>query len=96
MQGTRVDTVEDVLHGEPGAYHLNDERTVLWVQLPTGSMGRLDVQEGGAGSEDPPVWGIEVHEDNTVTVTPSIEQHEVPGHATYWHGFLQRGQWVSA
>jgi hypothetical protein len=94
MNGTRQDTIQKVWDGDPGGYHLNDDRNVLWVKLPTGSLGRLEVQEGTQGTNEPPVWGFEEHEDGTITVTPSIQQHEIEGHAEAWHGFLQRGVWT--
>lgn len=96
LQGDRVDSVDAVWNGEPGAYYPmidGDEQVVgLWVKLPTGSLGRLPNKGHGTGG---PEWTVIIEDDGTVTVDPSIEQHEVPGDppTPYWHGYLERGVW---
>lgn len=47
----------------------------VWVTLPNGA--------GPARLEG---WSHTVHEDGTITTSPSILDHE-----TGWHGFLERG-----
>lgn len=94
-QGTRVQNMDAVWEGEPGYYYptLNGagEVTALWFKLPTGSLGRI--ANIGHGQGDDPEWTITLNEDGTVTVDPSIEQHEIPDHAPYWHGHLVGGVW---
>lgn len=95
MNGTRRQSFEEVHDGEPGGYFLTEDRSALWIKLPTGSMGRLPVKEGpDPNIAEPPTWGFEEHEDGTISVFPSIEQHEIPDHADYWHGHLTRGVWI--
>jgi uncharacterized protein DUF6527 len=98
LTGRRVKDAHAVWHGEPGDYALveSDDGMALWAKLPTGSLARLRVQQGGPGSDAPPVWGYTEHSDGTVTITPSINQAPVPGHVEGWHGFLERGEWRTA
>lgn len=77
LQGRRVPTVGDV--EKPGDYCLLTSGA-LRVLLPSGVPGRLD----------PERWAITVHEDDTVTVHPSI--HDAPDG---WHGWLVHGVWTS-
>lgn len=64
---------------EAGDYMLQDG--YVWVCLPSGS--------GPARLKG---WDHTVHEDGTITVTPSILD---VGHPDGWHGFLERGVWRS-
>lgn len=99
LQGERVDSVERVWDGEPGAYYPmidGDGQLVgLWMKLPTGSLARLPNKGHGTGG---PEWDIRIEDDGTVTVSPSIEQHPISGASStpYWHGYLERGVWREA
>lgn len=103
-QGKRVESLEAVWTGEQGVYYpvIDDDTgkvTALWFKLPDergyDNAGRLAAAGFGNGRE--PEWTITVEDDETVTVDPSIEQHEVvsEGKVTvpYWHGYLKRGVW---
>lgn len=61
---------------EPGDYMLNSEG-VAWVRLPD-----------GVGPSLLTGWTVEVHEDDTITCSPSI--FDAPNG---WHGYLERGVW---
>lgn len=98
LQGRRRETIKDL--GQPGDYcpRLAPDGTVavLWAILPNAtSWGRLPNKGHGTGGE--PEWTITLEADGTVTVDPSIEQHEVKRGdrvvAPYWHGHLRRGVW---
>lgn len=94
MQGTRVGSLDEVMDGQSGSYFpmLDEGGNVisLWAKLPTGSMARLPNKGHG---KDEAEWEITINEDGTVTVDPSIEQHEIPGNTPYWHGHLRNGIW---
>ncbi len=86
MKGRRIHAaagrhVADALE-LPGDYGIAEDGA-LWTILPHGETIRLTPKSAGG-------WGIEEHEDGTVTVTPSIFCHSDPP----WHGFLRRGVWV--
>lgn len=89
MQGRRVElddvSVPDL---EVGDYAVGDG--FVWLRLPTGSLARLNV---APAQREGPVWGMVEHDDGTITLDPSILQHEVPGHAPRWHGYLVAGVW---
>lgn len=38
------------------------------------------------------IWEVTIHEDETVTISPSILDNS--GGPTAWHGFLIRGVWT--
>ena len=76
MQGRRRPDGTDVSELEAGDYVKRG--SIWWVCLPNGVPGRLN--DG---------WTVEEHEDETITVSPSIDD---PGG---WHGFLERGVWRS-
>lgn len=84
--------IDDVV--EPGDYLLLAQRDALWCMLPTGTINRIPVSEDGQES-DPVKWGMLEHRDGTITLSPSINSHEIPGHSPGWHGFLERGVWRS-
>ena len=69
-------------HGRaaPGSYMLvdYDGRRELYIVDPAGKIGRILTHT------------ITVHEDETVTVSPSILDPQG------WHGWLERGVWRSA
>lgn len=91
MKGQRVETIQQVIDGDPGSYMLTDARDAVWLKLPTGSLGHLPVTDG-ASHDDPPTWHLIEHEDGTITLEPSIRQLEIPGHVAAWHGHLQHGE----
>jgi hypothetical protein len=64
---------------EPGDYMLNVSG-VAWVRLPNGVGPSL--LEG---------WSVEVHDDATITLRPSILDRSSGGGG--WHGYLERGTW---
>lgn len=68
----------------------NSSVKALWFRLPTGTLGRIAAKGHGNGTE--PEWDITINADGTVTVDPSIEQHESEG-IPYWHGHLRAGVW---
>jgi len=82
MQGRRVDladgaSIDSVIFGmAPGDYVLAHDG-VPWVVLPNGV---APCRLGG--------WQVEVHEDGTITTSPSILDHD-----TGWHGYLEHGAW---
>lgn len=84
MQGRRVYPKDDieVVHMEPGDYG-KDPRDGGWVcTTPNGHLGNL---RGHAVVE---------HEDNTITVSPSILVHfGTAGRNGSWHGYLEKGIW---
>lgn len=49
---------------------------------------------GHGGCLDPKVHTVVEHEDDTITVTPSIRITDSHG-TEFWHGFLERGVWRS-
>lgn len=61
-----------------------ENHAILWVVLPTGVGSRLPL--GGAG------WAFTEHEDDTVTVTPSIWDRSTDNG---WHGWLTNGEFIS-
>lgn len=95
MQGTRVNSISEVLNGEAGVYFPVIEGTIvkgLWFRLPTGNLGRIAAK--GYGADDEPEWDICVNPDDTVTVNPSIEQQAIESaDIPYWHGHLRSGVW---
>lgn len=96
MQGHRVDDAHAVWDGEPGGYFLTEDRSILWVKVPSGESVRLPVREGpDPGQNEPPVWGFTEESDGTITVTPSINVHSAPS-VKGWHGFLRAGVWSPA
>lgn len=93
MQGTRVNSIDAIWEGNPGDYFPIVEDgicTALWFKLPTGTLGRIAAD--GHGKHGEPEWTITVNADETVTVDPSIEQHETTN-VPYWHGHLVNGVW---
>jgi hypothetical protein len=83
MRGTRRPDGTLPHELEAGEYALAspDARTV-WLCSPEGQAGHVTV----------PTWAVEVHEDETVTIDPSIWWDRPTG----WHGFLRRGVWERA
>lgn len=78
MQGKRIDN--DKWPENPGEYSKfkQHDGVVFWAcMLPDGQMGRLSTHD------------IVEHEDNTITVSPSIL---VTGEKQ-WHGYLEHGVW---
>lgn len=54
----------------------------IWVFItPNGLRGRINTK----------IWNIIEHEDNTITVSPSIKVTGAEGYA--WHGYLKHGVW---
>lgn len=69
---------EGVLYLAEGDYGRDTDGT--WFVRPPGShMGPLTEHE------------IVEHEDDTITVSPSIRSDW--GELSYWHGLLRRGEW---
>lgn len=63
-----------------GEYALaNEYAQTVWVCSPDGEPGHVTA----------PIWTVEVHDDETVTIDPSIWWNKPDG----WHGYLQRGVW---
>lgn len=65
---------------KPGDYVLRDG--VVWAIEP----------DGGAALMKLDGWETTVHEDGTITLSPSIwvnKHRDPPG----WHGYLERGVW---
>lgn len=91
MQGTRRDAGE--LHAQaPGEYavisaelqpEFADCAGEVWFVTPNGHHGRVT----------PKIWSITVHEDGTVTVSPSIRVSGGRDGGELWHGYLERGVW---
>jgi hypothetical protein len=82
MKGTRIypNAQGDLLFTEPGMYGKDkDGHWLARVPSPDFLMGRLDAHD------------IIEHEDDTITVSPSIlvERHD----GKTWHGYLERGVW---
>lgn len=83
MIGKRHDLTDGKLDLEPGEYG-KDENGVWWARVPQANgfyagPGRLSAHE------------IIEHDDQTITVSPSIL---VTGHHDrQWHGYLERGVW---
>lgn len=78
MQGRRRDPDTKPWDLEPGDYMLAADG-VPWVTLPSGvGPSRLDG------------WQVTEHDDETITVSPSI--FDAPNG---WHGWLERGVWRS-
>ncbi len=75
--------VQDGIYSQgPGAYYINDERTMIWLVLPrVGTPIRLPL------TGDPPRWTFTGTADNP-SLTPSIN---VPG---IWHGHLTNGEFI--
>lgn len=80
MQGRRREDDTLPWELEAGDYCLRNG--VVWVCLPNGV--------GPARLEG---WSHTVHEDGTITVSPSILDS---GNENGWHGFLERGVWREA
>lgn len=79
-QGRRVPSDTAPWDLEPGDYMVTEDG-VAWVRLPNGvGPSRL---EG---------WGLEEHDDGTITLTPSIQDVPADG-SPGWHGYIERGVW---
>jgi len=79
LQGTRITSgqLRD-FEACPGAYGKLDGE---WLTcLPTGDLCSLHG------------WAVTEHADGTITASPSILMHALPGQQ-YWHGYLERGMW---
>jgi hypothetical protein len=74
--GRRRDDRTEPWDLEAGDYSLNSKGEV-WVCLPN-----------GVGPSLLTGWGVEVHDDGSVTTSPSILDHD-----SGWHGYLERGVW---
>lgn len=61
---------------QPGDYMLR--KGSVWVRLPDGT-----------GPCNLTTWDLTVHEDGTITLSPSILDRGPGG----WHGYLERGIW---
>lgn len=71
---------------EPGEYSKAEaDGSAWWICCPNGDYGRVVS----------PTWSLTEHEDDTLTVSPSIQVRAVPEHTEGWHGFLERGVWRS-
>lgn len=87
VQGRRVDGV-GTLSMMPGDYKLTTSGAV-WFVTPTGRIGHVT----------PGIWTITVHEDESITIMPSIRvflpaQDDPPcAEQILYHGYLQRGVW---
>lgn len=84
LQGRRLDTIGELYSDEsrPGDYVVitkEDGEPTVYIRDPNGTIGRCGDHK------------VEVHEDGTVTVDPSILDTSPGG----WHGYLQRGIWRS-
>lgn len=77
MTGRRLPDGWNYAESEPGDYWLTPKG---WWELrdPNGALGRL-----GSGHT------VTVHDDGTITVSPSILSPDPGG----WHGWLERGVW---
>lgn len=97
MKGRRIPDGSPILAVTlPGDYLLLPDRQAVWCMLPNGVVNRIPCKEAHhERSGEGPVWGLEEHDDGTLTLTPSINLHPGPTHSG-WHGFLERGEWREA
>jgi hypothetical protein len=79
LQGRRVRGDQLDLR-EPGDYQLLLDR--LWCLLPSGEHARIDER-----------WGIEEHDDGTISIVAAPGQSSYSIQTPKWHGFLERGVW---
>lgn len=89
--GSSIDAVTD-----PGDYLLLPNREAVWCMLPNGVVNRIPCAEDGTAQRNGPVWALTEHEDETLSLSPSINLHPTPGVHDGWHGFLTRGDWSTA
>jgi hypothetical protein len=85
MQGTRKQDNFEPINLLPGEY-TKHENGDWWLYLP--GMGKYKDSLARINSN---VWSIIEHEDNTITVNPSIRQSTKD--RELWHGFLKSGIW---
>ncbi len=79
LQGTRLNDNESP--SNPGEYSKWSDGSWM-LCLPTGIHGRINDK----------IWKITEHDDNTITVSPSIKT-TCGDHKYDWHGFLEKGVW---
>lgn len=88
MQGKRRPDntpVRDMSIGEY-AFQTWCKPNAWFIRDPSGDIGSIYLKKDG-GNHD-----VEVHEDGTITVTPSILNNR----GNKWHGFLRKGVWTEA
>jgi hypothetical protein len=77
-QGIRIENPRDGIN--PGEYGKSLEDGTWWICTPNDLYGRINDK----------IWKIIEHEDNTITVSPSIL---VSTFDCSWHGWLEKGIW---
>ncbi len=91
-QGRRLPDDASIADMEPGDYLLRSGRRMVWLRLPNGAQANLPVSESTA--TDARTWFLVEHEDETLTLSPSIWLHpSPPADPAGWHGYLERGVW---
>lgn len=84
-------TAVNALDLEPGDYMLTEDRTGLWIVVPTGARIRVPVREGEQDRRplaEGGCWGFTEHDNGTLSLTPSLDVHGPDA----WHGHLTAGQ----
>lgn len=94
MQGCRLPDVPivgwtgtSVPDLQPGEYHRLG-KTLWMMKAPNGEEGAIDQTK----------HTVVEHEDGTITVSPSIliyPHRTIDGHTPGWHGYLERGIWIT-
>ncbi len=74
---------------EPG--ELSDDENYRGAYWRSGGIWYCGVPERGGGIGNLTRHEIVEHEDDTITVSPSILV--TAGHGKQWHGYLERGVW---
>ncbi|PKN20418.1 MAG: hypothetical protein CVU71_01100 [Deltaproteobacteria bacterium HGW-Deltaproteobacteria-6] len=80
IQGTRLN--DNCFPKERGEYSKQSDGTWL-LCLPTGIHGQINNK----------TWKIVEHDNNTITVTPSILTTTTGHPELTWHGYLEAGIW---
>lgn len=91
MQGTRVKDNTEPLELKPGEYTKSTNGD-WWLFLP--AIGTYNSSLARINSS---VWSIIEHDDNTITVSPSIRQSTTRRdnqQVELWHGFLKHGEFT--
>jgi len=108
MKGRRIDHPNgypdpNVQPGDYWSVDVEDGEKWWYACLPSflndGPMSHHGVGIGISGKPKDRGWHLVVeHEDGTITVSPSIlwGKDQMPAYPdTWWHGFLERGEWRS-
>lgn len=88
----RVETVDEVFEGPPGAFLIKDASVNgelfkhIWCKLPSGGIGCLALSPAPPAAG--PAWGFDGNMDKP-TLTPSV--HQIGD----WHGFFRAGRMES-